>query len=181
MTCTDKRSILQCYLFGIFCCCYHYSSFCACYDTLQLLTGSTARFRLVLSVCSGMHVCVFQLCFRTFCALLHICGQEIQRWICVCTRDHTEEARQPNVLRHHTQNNGAALASPPLFLKTTVSLTPKHTGHMIYFCFAKCFLLDSGKYSADATALHLAAAASPALALAAPLVLLWAPAASILR
>lgn len=124
-----------------------------------------------------------RLCFstRSFCALLHICGEEIQRCICVCARDHTEEAGQPNVLTHHTQKNGAAPASPPLFLKNTVSLTSKHTGHMIYFCFAKCFLLDSGKYSADATALHLAAAASPAFALAAPLVLLWAPAASILR
>lgn len=67
MTCTDEQSILQCYLFGIFCCCYHYSSFCACYDTLQLLTGSTARFRLVLSVCSGMHVCVFQLALSVHC------------------------------------------------------------------------------------------------------------------
>lgn len=72
----DKQSILQCYLFGIFCCC-------------QLLR-SIARFRLVLSVCSGVHVCVFQLALSVHC---FISAVKKSSGVYVCVRAITQRRR----------------------------------------------------------------------------------------
>lgn len=130
-------------------------------DAVQLLKGThcdaiVTAWTMCVCLLSRVDVCIFQCDSGVINSFIHIKSIFVS---CVSPkiRPHAHRKSTDQMSCHEKLKFLSRWAFPPLFWKIQ-SHTDAH-GHMIYFCFAKCFLY-SGKCSLDATALHFTAAAS---------------------